>query len=104
MGYLNPRVVYCLGLTTGLNTVSNLTANVNIQPNPSADRTVITADKLAGDIRTIRVYDIIGNEVYSQEGINADRFTLERNGLQSGLYIVKMSFDKGEATGKVVFN
>ena len=104
MGYLNPRVVYCLGLTTGLNTVSNLTANVNIQPNPSADRTVISADKLAGDIRTIRVYDIIGNEVYSQEGINDDRFTLERNGLQSGLYIVKMSFDKGEATGKVVFN
>jgi hypothetical protein len=59
---------------------------------------------LAGDIRNVKVYDILGNLVLNVEGVNSRQFTIERNKLDAGVYIVRTTFDKGEATGKLIFN
>lgn len=103
MGYLNPRMAYCLNLTTGLNNVNNLSANISIQPNPAADRVTIKSDGLAGNLNTVRLFNLLGEEVFLAENVGQSSYTIERRGLAQGLYIVKMNFDKGDATGKVVF-
>jgi hypothetical protein len=104
MGYVNPRIVTCLGLTTSINYLENLSSNVRVSPNPAQSTTTIFADMLAGDIRNVKVYDILGNLVLNVEGVNNRQFTIERNKLDAGVYIVRTTFDKGEATGKLIFN
>ena len=104
MNYVNPRIVTCLSLTTGINYMENLSSNVKVSPNPALSSTTIFADMLAGDIRNVRVYDILGNLVLNVEGVNNRQFTIERNKLDAGVYIIRTTFDKGEATGKLIFN
>jgi hypothetical protein len=104
MGYVNPRIVTCLGLTTSINYIENLSSNVRVSPNPAQSTTTIFADMLAGDIRNVKVYDILGNLVLNVEGVNSRQFTIERNKLDAGVYIIRTTFDKGEATGKLIFN
>ena len=104
MGYVNPRIVTCLNLATGINYIENLSSNVRISPNPALSSSTIYADALAGDIRNVKVYDIVGNLIMNIEGVNSRQFTIERNKLESGIYIIKTTFDKGEATGKLIFN
>jgi hypothetical protein len=59
---------------------------------------------LAGDIRNVRVYDILGNLVLNVEGVNNRQYTIERNKMDAGVYIIRTTFDKGEAIGKLIFN
>jgi hypothetical protein len=84
--------------------MENLSSNVKVSPNPALSSTTIFADMLAGDIRNVRVYDILGNLVLNVEGVNNRQFTIERNKLDAGVYIIRTTFDKGEATGKLIFN
>ena len=104
MGYVNPRIVTCLSLTTGINYIVNLSSNVRVSPNPALSSSTIYADALAGEIRNVKVYDILGNLVMNVESVNSRQFTIERNKLDAGIYIIRTTFDKGEATGKLVFN
>jgi hypothetical protein len=104
MGYVNPRIVSCLSLTTGINYMENLSSNVKVSPNPALSSTTLFADMLAGDIRNVRVYDILGNLVLNVEGVNNRQYTIERNKMDAGVYIIRTTFDKGEAIGKLIFN
>ncbi|MFM7015047.1 MAG: T9SS type A sorting domain-containing protein, partial [Bacteroidota bacterium] len=104
MGYVNPRIVTCLSLTTGINYMQNLSSNVRVSPNPASSTSTIYADVLAGEIRTVKLYDILGNLILNVDAINNRQFTIDRNKLDAGVYIIKTTFDKGEATGKLIFN
>jgi len=102
MGYLNPRIVYCLNLSTGLNDVAVNNAGISFTPNPADNRTVINS-KNDEIIRSVVVYDITGKMVHSSGPVDQKSYTLERKDLDAGLYIVNVQLDRGTATSRVVF-
>lgn len=102
MGYLNPRIVYCLNLTTGLNTPESVNAGISFSPNPAEDQTLIST-KNNELIRQVDVFDITGKMVQSLQAIDEKTYTLERKDLESGVYIVNVRLDKGTTTSRVIF-
>lgn len=102
MGYMNPRIVYCLNLATGLNENPISSAGINFLPNPANDRTTIsTSNKEV--IRAISVFDVLGKQVYFQDQVDQASVVLERKNLESGVYVVKVNLDRGVATSRVIF-
>ena len=102
MGYLNPRIVYCLGLSTGLQEQQYAAAGINFMPNPAENRTTIST-KNEELIRSITLFDLTGKIVLSEENIDNKSFTLERRGLDAGVYIVNVKTDIGTATSRLIF-
>lgn len=102
MGYMNPRIVYCLNLSTGLNENPVSSAGISFLPNPANDRTTISTSKKEV-IRAITVFDVLGKQVYFQDQIDQTSVVLERKNLESGVYIVKVNLDRGVATSRVIF-
>ncbi|MBK7963971.1 MAG: hypothetical protein IPK10_00725 [Bacteroidetes bacterium] len=82
MGYMNPRIVYCLNLSTGLNENPISSAGISFLPNPANDRTTISTSKKEL-IRAITVFDVLGKQVYFQDQIDQVAVVLERNNLES---------------------
>jgi hypothetical protein len=102
MGYLNPRVVYCLNLSTGLNEQQLAEAGLSFVPNPANDRTVIST-KTDAILREVNVMDVTGKTVALYTNIDEKSFTLERNGLDAGVYLIQVKTDIGSATSRLIF-
>ncbi len=103
MGYLNPRIVYCLGLTSGINNPSLDNAGITFTPNPAYNHTLIRTE---GNeiIRKVMVYDITGKMVFTSGDIDEKSYLLERRNLDAGMYLVNVQLGRGIATSRVVFH
>jgi hypothetical protein len=100
--YIAPRIVNVLGLpgnTTSIDKVEKAVEMV-VYPNPSeGDFSIRTEnDNL---IKTVKVFDIIGREVRSISNVNESNVTIARDGMNTGIYFVKVLTEKGEATRKL---
>lgn len=102
MGYVNPRIVYCLGLVTGINEVDALNNQVNVYPNPATDVIFVKSENTAEKINSIEITDLTGHRVRLIEKVNSSFFKVERKSLAPGVYFVKVGFDKGTITRKIV--
>lgn len=99
-GYVIPRMVIALDLMVG---TENILENVDIQiaPNPAADIVRIsTGDRIVEDAQ---VFDLNGRLLHTFNGIRHNEFELLRNNLAKGMYLVKLRFEDGVATAKVMF-
>ncbi len=102
-----PRACYSLGLTSCINTlvganepvVENI--EVSVAPNPASDVMTFTAEET---IKSITIFNRDGRLVVSQQAVNNNSYIFNRNGLNAGLYIVKLNFEKGFMTKMVSFN
>lgn len=73
----------------------------NIYPNPSNGDFKIEYDATIGDIN-VEVYSLVGQKVFEKQNINNN--TISVNGLQSGVYLVKINKDSKSIIKKVVIN
>jgi hypothetical protein len=71
---------------------------IKIFPNPAKDRLNIEADE---EIREIRVYDLLGDEVWKIEIGNSD-YKMDVSRLQSGIYYVTVTTAKKQFREKIV--
>ncbi len=104
--YCAPRIVNVLGLPGNTVSVAEKQANearVNVFPNPATDYLTIRALGENDRIRSIEVMDVIGKRVRFENNILESSHTFSREGLPAGLYFVRVTTDKGEATHKVNF-
>jgi hypothetical protein len=108
MGYLNPRIVQCLGLAyvgsnngVGVKTPGATGSAVNIYPNPTGGEITIAGNG-AGNIHSIVVRDITGKTVREIAGLNDASLTLRLNGAAAGLYIVTVVTDKSISSHRLV--
>ncbi len=88
----------CSNLTTSTN---NLTTNINlsIYPNPTKGNLLInTFEKII----SISVCNIVGKKVISNAKIN--NYQLDLNQLSNGIYLIKISTEKGEITKKIILS
>lgn len=102
MNYVNPRIVYCLGLATGISTIENATAQIIVSPNPVADKINIDLSKFSNEIRSIGLYDVSGRIVKELTVSQARIYTINRENLNSGTYFVKVQLENGEVNKKIV--
>jgi len=106
VGYFAPRACVALGLNCDFNSsVTDLTdANVDLKmaPNPATTDVTISVSE-ATPVRSWSVFDISGRMVRSNAQANTTSFVLRRDNLHNGMYLVKMQFDKGTLTKKLIF-
>lgn len=87
------------GTSLGNNT---FTENVfNIHPNPSNGNFRIEYDNTIGDIN-VEIFSTVGQKVFEKQNINDN--TITTNGLQSGIYLVKIAKDSKSIVKKIVIN
>lgn len=100
MQYLNPRIFGTLGFPSGIEQSFN--KDVKVFPNPANTHVVISSaadDEIVG----IQLFDVAGKEVFNAANLFTQSYTLNRNGLPAGIYMVKLQFKDGQGTGKVWF-
>lgn len=91
--------LFCEGVTS----VEEELVNHDIQmiPNPAVDNITFRSDEAM--IRSIYVLDVKGQLVASVNNVDNDNYTLQRNGLPDGMYLVQLRFDDGNRTIKFMF-
>jgi len=102
MGYLNPRIVYCLNLTTGINTLDDASGLFSITPNPASDVIQIDLTGIKNELKSIALFDVSGRKVLDVPVSEMKKYTVNRGSLSSGSYIVKIAFDNGNINKKIV--
>jgi acetyl esterase/lipase len=103
--YYAPRACFALNLPCKDQIVNtkNLPANevgLNVAPVPTSSELRFSAKEL---IRSINVYDLNGRVVRTVNSVDNTNYTLQRQGLTNGLYIIEARFDKGAVRRKVIF-
>lgn len=84
---------HTLGIDNAAETVS-----VNAYPNPASSTATVTAGSI---IRSLDVVNALGQKVSSIQNINADRYELNLNGMESGVYFLSITTDKGVAAQRL---
>ncbi len=105
MSYFAPRACVALGLdcfTSSTKDLTDINVNLKMSPNPASVDINISVSA-ATPIKAITLLDITGRVVRSINNVNASNYTLRRDAIQNGMYLVKMDFEKGTLTKKVIF-
>jgi hypothetical protein len=106
MAYYIPRACEVLGLNCYTSNTQDLTdaaVDLKLNPNPSTFDINISVSE-ESPIKNVTVMDVTGRIVSQYNGVKSSYFNLERGGLQNGLYLVRLDFEKGSLTKKVIFN
>lgn len=107
IGYFAPRACIalnlpCQSLVSGTRDLTDLDVNLFIAPNPATEMTVITVSEKT-PIRKVSLTDITGRVIMVANNVNTTRYELLRSGLNTGMYLVNLDFDKGSLTKKIIF-
>lgn len=70
----------------------------NLYPNPTSDRVFIESD---ATMQSVKVYNTLGQIVYSNDKVNANSIELNTNSYAAGTYIVTISSNNGMATRRI---
>jgi len=101
--YYAPRAFACLGLISSLDELTETEVGLQMAPNPSADFINIQT-KADFPVEDVAIYDLNGKYLSGAFGLRQNSFQINRNGLNSGIYVVKFRFREGVITRKIVFN
>lgn len=110
----NDNMVYAAtygrGIFSGLFTSTTLSSSdfsqsdaVKIYPNPATDLINVTVSNFVGDLK-VELFDINGRLVKSKSIDFSGNYTLDLNGLNSGVYIVKLTGSELNHSEKIVIN
>jgi type IX secretion system substrate protein/BD-FAE protein len=103
MNYLNPRIVECLNLPTGINEFDNINAQILISPNPATNQFTIDFSELVSPIHHVEIVDITGKIVYQNNSVTEKYLIVNRNGIASGVYITKVYLKDATVEQKIIF-
>ena len=107
MDYMLPRMCVALDLPCRANYVLSSTEDLididafSVYPNPAQDRLLISSD--SHTIESISLSTLSGELVMDINEINNTQYTLNRDQLNAGIYLLSIRTEDGVATQKVVF-
>lgn len=103
MAYYAPRACEVLNLECEPVSAEPLIekAEFTVAPTPARDMMKITADR-SNVITDWQMYDMQGRIVQEKRGLEAQTELVNRNGLSSGQYILKVAFQNGTTASKMV--
>jgi len=94
------RIISTKGVSTGIGDVSRLQATISLFPNPS--RSVVTISNTAKiKIKALNVFNIMGQKVYENGKINAEKYEMNISNLATGIYNVVIETEEGRVTKKL---
>ncbi len=104
MGYFAPRAVAALGLdqTSSVTPLEEAQVGLFLAPNPIIDQFRIRTNQTA-PIRSASLYNMEGKELGRWNKINQNELRVERFSLPSGTYLMRLQFDEGIITKKLIF-
>jgi hypothetical protein len=77
---------------------------LEIYPNPSDHAVFFDIGDLAAETLLIQIFDQLGREVYSRNGVRGSLFTISKESIGSGLFVARISHsDTGEVLGQGKF-
>ena len=94
-----------LGLVATLASINNdgvveaESVNVAMYPNPAKESVVIMADE---GLWRVDVYNLLGQQVAMMESHGENKCTIAINGMTPGIYVVKITTEKGVATQRLM--
>jgi hypothetical protein len=107
MGFFLPRACAALDLgcdlspfTSTKDVISADFVDLNVSPNPAQWEVTLRSDR-EHPILDVEVYDLSGRLVNSELGINSSSHTVQRDGLPSGFYLLRVRFEEGFVTQKL---
>jgi len=104
--FFTPRVFAALNVdgtieSPILNTEELVFFDLSIFPNPAKNELRISTDT---EISTYELYDLTGKLIFNNMNVNSKSTTIYRNGLNSGLYLAKITDINGNSiTRKIIF-
>ena len=108
LGYFGPRACVALDLPCAQNfligdsTEDILSAGlVSASPNPTSNDLVINSTEF--NIKSVQLVDMSGKLALSIKGLDTRNYTVNRAGIESGMYILQVRFEDGLVSQKVVF-
>ncbi len=95
---------YTLSVQSALGVDEFGVGSVSIFPNPNKGQFTVTLNSADSDKVMITVYDIRGRRIYDTTFENASNFNqvINLNGIQAGMYLVKISDGQRQATKKII--
>ena len=102
--YVNPRIVYCLGLTSGISENEAVASSLTAFPNPSSAGMTIELKQKDNHITAIDLFDLTGRSITKIDGVNTSSYRIDRKGIEPGIYIARVRTEKGEAPVRIIFN
>lgn len=92
----------CAGISTSLNDLEDLTAQVQIFPNPAQDVLHLQSSAIA--IESVRIFSTTGRQVLARTGDAYQNSTIDISDLPAGLYFINIEIDGEWVTKKMVKN
>ena len=105
IAYFAPRACVVLGLgacsTVSTKNLSTTQVGMSAIPNPTdGDFTLKTNEQFT--MQSIELVDLAGRSCASFQSVNANQFTVNRNGLAPGVYFARVRFNEGMVVQKIV--
>lgn len=106
MAHFIPRAFIGMNLQELVGTndlIENTAVDLEVFPNPAS--TAFTVQTDAGHpVRAITIVDINGRVVANYNEVNSSNYTVARNGLPRGTYVLRLQFDDGVTARKLMVN
>ncbi len=85
--------------------INDLSANVdfNVYPNPANTSATIDLALFSGKAVTIEMYDVMGRKVNSASSVKAEKYVINRDNLNAGIYFINVISDGKISSEKVIF-
>ncbi|HWY98522.1 MAG TPA: choice-of-anchor tandem repeat GloVer-containing protein [Bacteroidia bacterium] len=98
--HIDTTRVSCL---TGITQITNINSEIFVYPNPSYGKFIFESG-IENQELGIKIYNMLGKEVYSQHSIHSSQFEIDLSNQPAGIYLYRILSEKGEyvASGKVV--
>ncbi|MGB1241277.1 MAG: T9SS type A sorting domain-containing protein [Chitinophagales bacterium] len=88
--------------TVGIETISELSSDIVIAPNPTLQYLNIQTNQL--QIEAITIYDLASKPIENYSSIRQNSFHTDLSHLNKGLYLLYIQTDKGNAVKKLIVN
>jgi hypothetical protein len=92
--------VVTISAPTGIDDVSALQKEISVYPNPSRSKVVI-ANKANIKMKEINIVNLMGQQVYKNDKVNAMQVEINTTGFAAGIYNVMINTEKGMVTKKL---
>lgn len=99
---VNDSIMITIENVTGLESINELRSDIKINPNPFSDFFVVTTEVTS--IKSIRLYNLLGEIVSIQQGLMTSELTYSTDKLDRGIYFVAIETENGLVTRKLIKN
>ena len=101
MQFLTPRIYQAIDIGNfyGIGVDENEITSLEIYPNPAESQFEIQSNSA---IESIKIYSITGNLVKDIQNVNATNYTVQRNEMTSGVYIISIVNENSTNTRRLI--